>query len=306
MGVGDFSEFQLLTDAIESHGSNVIVCDVTKWPGDTRISYTPEEEGATLDSWINYDEITGAYILSSKLFKPNNLRFNDSLDESLRPTLNQLGEYRAIFESICYILERHKTNVIPLFENHRWHDRKPWQLTLCADERLPIPSTIFTNSPEEVIEFSQNHEKIIYKPVTRGGSPKLLTDEDLTESRLSDLATAPVQFQEYIPGDDIRIYFLNQKVIGGIRYLSDNFSFKIDMMQGESVDVEPAEPSPEMETAVRRAAETAGLVFGAVDIRKKSSGEFKILEINDIPRFAAADMYCEQNIAEQLAEFLTD
>ena len=304
MGEGDFEEFELLSDAAASRGGDVVFCDVTQWPGEKPITYAPEEDGATLGTEIDYDEISGVYAHPAELFRPLTLRFHDALDENLWPTLNQIREHRAIFESVCYTLDRRGVTVIPPLRNYRWHDRKPWQMKLCNDEGVPVPDTLFTNSPDAVRRFFRDHDEVIYKPVSRGGSPKRLTDEDLTEARLADLATAPVQFQEFAPGEDIRVYFLDGEVIGGIRYLSENFSFKVDLMDGDDVDVEAFRPSAEMKAAVERAAEKSGLVFGGVDIRRESDAEFEILELNDVPRFAAADMLTEQDIAGELAEFL--
>lgn len=306
MGVRDVEEVELLTDAVERRGGEAVVCDLHAWPSGEEITYAPGEGRVTLGADIEFDEVSGAYVWAPRLFRPSNLRFNDALEEDLRPTLNQIREYRSVFESVCYRLERNGANVVPRIENHHWHDRKPWQLAFCDDEDVPVPDTLITNSPEEVRDFHDEHERVIYKPVTSGGTPKELTDDDLTESRLADLATAPVQFQEFAPGEDLRVYFLDGEVIGAIRYLSEGYSFKVDIAEGNRVEVERFEPSAEMEAAVERAAESSGLTFGGVDVRREPSGEFRVLEINDVPRFAAANLDTDQDIAGRLAEYLMD
>lgn len=306
IGEGDFKEFELLSKAVEDRGGETVVCDVTDWPGEAEMTYDPAESGVTLGRKIEFDEVSGAYVLPTKLFQPLELRFHESLSEDLRPTLNQLREYHTMLESTCVTLDEQGVDMIPPFRNHNWHHRKPWQMKFLEAEDIPIPETLFTNYPDEVLDFYEEHEKVIYKPVTRSGAPKMLTEDDLTDSRLEDLATAPVQFQTFAPGDDLRVYFLDGEVIGGMRYLSDDFSFKLDMQDGKEIEVESFDPPAEMRDTIEKVAEKSGLVFGGADIRFQASGEFKLLELNDVPRFAAADLRAGQNVAESLTDYLLE
>lgn len=303
LGEGDDEEIRLLSDALTDRGGEPVVCDVTEWPGDTPLTYDPSEDGVTLGTRIEYDDVTSAYVSVPKLFAPTDLRFHESLSENPRPTLNQVREHRSVFESVCYTLAG-SIDMIPRIEQFDWHDRKPWQMKFLEDHDVPIPDTLFTNSPDAVVQFFEEHEKVIYKPVTMGGGPKVLTESDLTDSRLEELATAPVQFQEFVPGDDLRVYYLDGAVVGGIRYLSDSYSFKVDAQQGKEIAYEPFDPPAEMRTVVEDACESAGLGFGAADVRLRDDGEFEVLEINNSPRFAAADLHCDQDVAGKLAEYL--
>lgn len=304
IGEGDFEEIELLADAIADRGGDPVVCDVTAWPGERRLAFDPNGNEVVLGRRIDPDELVGAYVSVPKLFHPTDLRFHESLSDRPRPTLNQVREHRAMFESACRRLDERGVEMLPRFEHFDWHDHKPWQLAFLDDAGIPIPDTLFTNSPEEVVAFFETHEDVIYKPVTMGGGPKRLTEADLTESRLDDLATAPVQFQAFVPGDDLRVYCLDGDVVGAIRYRSDSFSFKVDAQEGREVDFEPYDPPAGMVDAVETACERAGLGFGAADVRLRPDGEFAVLEVNNSPRFAAADRHCDQNVAGHLADYL--
>lgn len=304
MGDGDSEEIELLSDAIADRGGESIVCDVTQWPGETPLTYDPSEDGVTLGTKIDFEDVTSAYVFTSKLFQTDELRFYESLSENPRSTLNVVREHRAIFESVCYTLDRRGVEMLPRFEQYGWHGRKPWQMKFLEAEGVPVPDTLFTNSPEEVLRFYEEHEKVVYKPVTKGGGPKILTEEDLTDSRLEDLAAAPVQFQAFVPGDDLRVYYLDGEVVGAMRYLSDSYSFKVDVQEGKEIDFESFEPSAEMEAVVATAGEKAELGFGAADVRLQPDGEFEVLELNNVPRFAAADLHCGEGIAGELADYL--
>jgi glutathione synthase/RimK-type ligase-like ATP-grasp enzyme len=308
IGYSDLQEQVLLSDAIENRGHEVLNCDVRDWPGGPPLALTPGSNEALLGTQFDYDDITGAYIHPSLLFQPYEPRFADQLTDDLIPVLNQLREHRSIFQSLAQILEDHGADVIPPFRNYGFQDRKPWQLHLYDLNDLHIPDTVFTNEPDKLRSFYDTHERVIYKPVTRGGGPHELTDNDLTQERLEKLATAPIQLQEYVPGDDIRIYVLNGEVIGAMCYESDQFSFKIDLQNGDedSIDIHATTISEDITDTVTRAAKQAELIFTAADVRRQHEGAYSLLELNETPRFAAAHAHTDQDIAGQLAEFLVE
>ena len=299
-------ELSLLTDAIERRGGDAVPCDVEKWPGSNPLTVTAGDDRATFGSQFEYDDVTGAYVNYHRLFRPFNPRFRDGLKTELVPKLNQLREHRGMFDGLCRILDWHDADVIPRLRNRDWQDRKPWQLHLFETLGLPVPTTLFTNDPDEVRAFYEAHDRVIFKAVTRGGSPHVLTDDDLTADRLEALATAPVQFQEYVGGEDLRVYVLDGEVIGAIRYESDsdNFSFKLDVEEGRDIDVQSATVSDDLVKTVCRAAEVAGLTYAAADVRQRSDGTYTLLELNEAPRFAAADVDAGQDVAGALATLL--
>jgi glutathione synthase/RimK-type ligase-like ATP-grasp enzyme len=305
-GYGDQQEQVLLADALETRNHEVLNCDAQEWPRGPSFTLSPGSNEALLGTQFDYDDIAGAYFHYSQLFQPYEPRFNDQFNDDPIPVLNQLREYRSIFQSLSRILEYHGADVIPPLRNYNFQDRKPWQLHLYDFSNLHIPDTAFTNDPDKLRSFYDTHERVIYKPVTRGGVPYELTDDDLTQERLAKLATAPIQLQEYVPGDDIRVYILNGEVIGAMHYESEQFSFKLDLKNGneDNIDIHPATVSEDIADTVTRAAQQAGLIFTAADVRRQADGTYSLLELNETPRFAAAHTHTDQDIAGPLAEFL--
>lgn len=305
VGYGNLSEMRLLSDAIADRGGTTEILDVEEWPGESSLTFTPGDDEVTFGTTVSLDDVTGAYVVPHQLFRPRDPRFSDRLDDDeFRPVLNQFHEHRSLFESLCGSLERRGATVVPSLGDHNWQDRKPWQLDLYASADLPIPDTVFTNDPAEVRAFVEAHDRVIYKPVTRGGAPRELSADDLTEERLAKLATAPVQFQAFAPGEDVRVYVVDGDVVGAMQYESEQFSFKLDQLDGATVDVHAVElPDAVADTAVR-AAERAGLCFAAADVRLQSDGTHALLELNEAARFAGADVHANQNVAGALAEYL--
>ena len=304
IGYGNLREFDLLADAAERHGGEAVVCDVRDWPGDIPLTVRAGADETVLGTSLTYDEVSGVYVDSYNLFRPYDPRFRDELDDDLLPALNQLREHRGIFESLSRIFEHHGANVVPPLSKQRWQDRKPWQLHRFDRAGLPIPDTLFTNDPEEVRAFFADHDRVVYKPVTRGGTPSVMTADDLTEPALARLSTAPVQFQEYVEGVDLRVYVLDGEVVGAARYESDQFSFKLDMEDGRPVDARPADISEAVADTVTRAADLAELQFTAADVRRRPDGSHALIELNEAPRFASPDLKADQNVSGALAEYL--
>lgn len=293
-------EFELLADAAERRGGEAVVCDVREWPGEAPLTVRPGADDAVLGTAVEYDDVTGVYVGAPNLFRPYEPRFRDEMTDDLMPALHQVREFRGLFESLSRAFEHHGATVVPPLSKHHWQDRKAWQLHRYALADLPIPETLFTNDPDEVRTFAAGRDRLLYKPVTRGGAPAVVTEEDLTDEMLGRLATAPVQFQEFVEGVDLRVYVLDGDVVGAIRYDSESFSFKLD----DEVEVRPATIPRAAEDVVTRAAELSDLTFAAADLRRRPDGSHVLLELNEMPRFVVADTEADQNVAEELADFL--
>lgn len=308
LNAGDEKETELLTDAVEERGHEAITIDVSNWPSDEPLTMVAGAEGAVFGSEFEYEDVTGAYVNYHRLFRLFEPQFRDELKADFTPTFAQITEYRGMFEGLCRVLEQYGAEVVPGLRNHRWQDQKPGHLHLFGTLDVPVPDTLFTNDPDEVRSFYESHDRVIFKAVTRGGTPHVMSDEDVTEERLANLATAPVQFQEYVEGEDLRVYVLDGEVVGATRYESDteNFSFKLDQKEGREVSVEPASPSDGLVGSVTEATAKSGLTYGAVDVRRRPDGTYALLELNEAPKFAAADIDADQDVAGALAEFLVE
>lgn len=291
-----------VADAVESRGGTAVVCDVSDFPGGP-ISFAPDDGDAVLGSSFTVDDVEGAYFHSQALFRPE-YRLHEVEDDPVA-TLNRWQDHRSLFKSLCRTLESRGITVLPRLHNHYMQELKPWQLERCANHGVPVPDTVFTNGPAEVREFYERHDRVVYKPVSHGAPPSELTEDDLTDRRLEKLATAPIQLQEFVPGDDLRLYVLDGDVVGATRYVSENFSFKLDQRESGEVELEPATVSDEIESSAVRATEAVELQFGAVDVRRSDSGH-AVLEVNQSPALAAADVRADQSVGAAVADHLLD
>jgi glutathione synthase/RimK-type ligase-like ATP-grasp enzyme len=170
---------------------------------------------------------------------------------------------------------------------------------------VPVPPTLFTNDPDRVRAFVAEHGTVVAKPVTMGAAPERLTGADLTDDRLERLAAAPVQFQRYVPGEDVRAYVLDGTVVGSFRYEYGEESFSFKRADPDAVAAEPVSLSERSREAIRTAGELAPAAFGVVDCRRPPDGSVVVLETNLPGRFAAADTAGVTDVAGALAAYLT-
>ena len=184
-------------------------------------------------------------------------------------------------------------------EANELHRLKPFQLHLLRRAALPVPATLVTSDPEAVRRFWARHREVIYKPVAGGALANLLREEDLTEERLEALSLAPVLFQEYVPGYDLRVYTVGPEVAAA------------GVIHGEGVDYRAGEgridlvsPPPEIADLAVRAAAATGCRFCAVDMKQAEDGRTVVLECNPSPMFLGFDRKAGACVGERLVEYL--
>lgn len=175
---------------------------------------------------------------------------------------------------------------------------KPYQLALLHAAELPVPATLWSNDPEAVRRFCSEHEAI-YKPVTGGAATRKIEPNDLTDERLARLQTAPVCFQELLPGDDVRVYVLDGQLLCALRIVTDALDFR----QNEQ-EIEPIELSEEVQQQCLRATSTLGLRFTGMDIKGDLHGRYRILELNPSPMFLGFEARTKVDILGPLCDAL--
>lgn len=180
------------------------------------------------------------------------------------------------------------------------HFAKPYHLERLRSAGIPVPKTLITGDPEKLLAFSRNRE-VIYKPVAGGALCRLLTEEDKDPERLKRLATAPVQFQECIYGQDLRVFVLGGKVIASFLIEGEG----IDYREGTKL-VKAFEVSPEIAAISVKACESLGLIFSGIDFKLRPDGSVICIECNPSPMFEGFDQVAPVSIVSQLASFLIE
>jgi hypothetical protein len=303
IGEADYKEFELLSDAIEDRGGDPVMWDTTDWPSDVPVTYDVGSETVTVDSEFDVEEVTAVFPWVHHIFHPSQTRFAEDFEE--QGTMNlfmKVDQWRGVFRSLIALFDHHGATVFYPPGDQYYDDWKPLQLEQFAAEDVSVPDTVFTTDPDRVREFVTEHGEVVSKPVASSASPERLSESDLEDAPLDRLSNAPVQFQEYVSGDDVRAFFLDGEVVGASRYDVDEWTYK---SAGRVDDAESVDLRDEVRRDVERAAQVSPIRFGAVDLRV-TDDEHALLEANPGPRFAFHDLNGATDVAGVLADALVD
>ncbi|HEX4270741.1 MAG TPA: hypothetical protein VHZ32_05120 [Rhizomicrobium sp.] len=180
---------------------------------------------------------------------------------------------------------------------------KPWQQQVIAAAGFVTPRTLVTNLPDAAREFyGRCKRRVIYKSVSaRRSIVQRMTDADL--ERLDLLAAGPVQFQEWLPGVDIRVHVMGSQVYAteitteATDYRYSGREEKGRTMSGITLPEGVSENCVQLTQAL-------GLVSAGVDLRRMPAGKYCCFEVNARPAFSFFEQYTGQRIADGLIDAL--
>lgn len=293
-------ERELETRGVEPH-----VWDADDWPGTGSLAFCQSGADVRLSvngTAVDESEIHTVYLRNFAL-NPRLPEYRERLEERPFSLLNQLREYQAVLESMLYALDRRGVRMINPLDSQGVHKRKPWQLSRLAAAGVPVPETLTTTDPEAVRAFADRVDEVVYKPVSGGGHASDLTTGDLTDDRLSLITNSPVQFQERIDGEDIRVFVVDGAVVAAARIVSDALDYRATDHDVERID--PATLDDDIVDAAVTAADCLGLTFSGVDVID-AGDRFRVLEANPSPMFAAFDERAGTDVAGALADLFAD
>lgn len=186
------------------------------------------------------------------------------------------------------------------WQAYQFHKEKPLQLSKAKQIGVTIPATLISNDPQQVIDFAQEQEKVIFKPVYGGAHAQFVTKSHLDAKRLSlALSLSPVTIQEYIPGTNIRSY-----VIGDSVYSAEIRSNSLDFREDLQAELIPVEVPESVQQQCRAITKALMLEWTAIDWRLKPTGEYVFLEANPSPMFLHEERQTNFPITQQLVKIL--
>lgn len=161
-----------------------------------------------------------------------------------------------------------------------------------------VPETFLTNSAAEAFAAVRGGDYVLKPPA--GGTLARKIDKDVIRALAA--IDCPVAIQEYIPGEDIRVYAIEGTIVAAARIVTGEVDYRRDpnyMDRIHRIDL-PAE-------AHRNTAavfEQLRLVCGSMDLRLTPEGELVFLEVNSGGSFLELQKALGVPIADRLAELL--
>lgn len=182
------------------------------------------------------------------------------------------------------------------------NNSKPYQLRLVAQYGFAVPDTLVTTDPAAVRSFATRHGRLIYKSVSGTRSIVNVLAEAGRE-RLEDVANAPTQFQEYVPGFDVRVHVVGDEVFAS-EVKSDAHDYRYASLSGNGVELAATTVPAEVADRCRAMAAGMGLAVAGIDLRHTPDGRWVCFEVNPSPAFVYYEEATGQPIGQAIAHLL--
>jgi len=181
------------------------------------------------------------------------------------------------------------------------NNSKPYQLAQIGGFGFAVPDTLVTTDAIAVREFRERHGRVIYKSVS--GVRSIVSQLNDEERSLADVANCPTQFQEYIPGVDVRVHVAGDEILS-VRIVSDADDYRYASRAGCEVAMVPVDLPAGVAKACRTMAAGMGLHLAGIDLRRTPAGEWYCLEVNPSPGFTYYEAVTGQPISAAVADLL--
>jgi glutathione synthase/RimK-type ligase-like ATP-grasp enzyme len=185
---------------------------------------------------------------------------------------------------------------------------KPLQWAVARSVGLAIPRTLVTTVPDEARRFIEEvgFGKVVCKAFLASldawRETRLVTADDMT--RLDLVRLAPVIFQEYVPGVDLRITIVGEQLFAGaIDARNTRYPVDMRMVVGES-DVRAVRLPVDVRDRLLALMSRLGLRYGAVDMRLTADAEYVFLEVNPAGQWQFVEQRTGLPIADAIADEL--
>jgi gamma-F420-2:alpha-L-glutamate ligase len=182
---------------------------------------------------------------------------------------------------------------------------------ILAQSNLDIPKTMLLKHPIDV-DFVEKHLgfPVIVKTISGSyGKGVFLAENKKQFKQLLTMAelTKPgynIIIQEFIKdtwGKDLRVFVVNNKVIGCMMRQSQDEDFRANISRGG--EGFPYEVNEQIEWLSSESAKALNLDIAGVDLLFDNGG-FKICEVNSNPGFEGMETYTKKNIADEIVSFI--
>jgi glutathione synthase/RimK-type ligase-like ATP-grasp enzyme len=288
-------------EALHRLGAEVVLLDLAEFPlrGSIALAYGGKGGARTLRTAagaLDASDVRAVWWRRPEPFDLDRGLSRVDAEFSFRETLEALGGLAASLD-VRWV-------------NDPWRDaaasHKPRQLALAERIGLRVPATLVTNDPRRARAFLAKRRKAVHKTLHGLGETwrptRLVQPAD--RARLDALRWAPVVFQEYVPGVDVRVTVVGDQL----------FATEIDVRRTRSPEdfrpvwreapVAPCELPEGVARRLRALVSELDLRFAAIDLRRRDDGEHLFLEANPSGQWLFLEERTGQPITEAVARLL--
>jgi len=186
--------------------------------------------------------------------------------------------------------------VINPYDSFFYHRMKPYQFYLYHKQGLPVPP-FFTGSGQSIQQQFTLSDKV-YKPIA--GGEEVVMAEDFLKKNSAIVKKRSVLYQDYIEGDNIRMFATEQEFIGAAKLIhGPQVDSRVEQLGLERVDL----PQEIIEIGMK-AMSLLGMKFSGIDFIVTKENEYFILECNPSPMFYVFEEISKIKVSDKLANYL--
>jgi glutathione synthase/RimK-type ligase-like ATP-grasp enzyme len=267
-------------DLLAARGATVQAIDLSDWPGRAGLAFDPGEGSG--ECWllprhgppVRAADITAVWWRSTRPFVTHPGLSAGDTAFAVRQTWEALQGFWASLPA-RYVNQPWRNEIA----SHKAH-----QLPLAERCGLRVPQTLITNDVARAQAFVAAargapviHKSLHATPVDWHPT-RLLTEAERAD--LSAVRLAPVILQEFVEGVDLRVYAVGDRLFAAeidARATGSPEDFRTVFAEAR---VAPCALPPPVEAGVRRLMAELGIVYGAIDLRRRDDGEHLFLEVN--------------------------
>ncbi len=225
------------------------------------------------------------------------------LPVSLVPPAGVPALYAEYDTGLMALLEDLPCTVVNPVAGGMANNSKTYQALLVRRSGLLTPPTLVTNDPEAALEFYEECDgEVIYKSLSgiRSIVRRLQRDQ---LGRLELLRNGPAQFQAFVPGEDVRVHTVGDRLFA-TRVRSDAVDYRYAAREGGSVTMSATTLPPDVAASCRKLARDLDLRLTGIDLKETPDGDWYCFEVNPCPGFLYYERSTRQPISAALADLL--
>ena len=167
---------------------------------------------------------------------------------------------------------------------------------------LATPSTLVTNDAAEARRFYDEHGGDVIR-LTGGGWSTMTPSGDEPLELPPRLGDGPARFQQWIPGEDVRVHTVGDEVIA-TRVRSAATDVRSGSLNGHAPEMEPTAIPPAVAAACLRLGRSLDLPLAGIDLRETPDGRHFCVGIHPTPDFGYYELQTGQPITHAIADLL--
>jgi hypothetical protein len=180
---------------------------------------------------------------------------------------------------------------------------KPFQAQVILRHGFRTPETLITSDPDLARAFLQEHGRVVFKSIS--GIRSIVRELDATAlARLGQIRWCPVQFQQFVDGQNVRVHVVGDQVFG-TAITTEATDYRYARRDGlEAAALEAIEVTDELAERCVALATDLDLPFAGIDVKVTPDEEVYCFEVNPSPAYAYYESHTGQPISLALSRYL--